>query len=441
LFRFSIIFAISVAAAAAERDALEISAAIQQRHSPFGTILDPFLTESGSTTGYTRCGDSAIWTGHYLAAEAYRYAVTADPAALKNVRGAIDGIRSLVDVTGTDLLARCLVPVESPFSPGIASEEAGNGIYTGNAGGSGYLWVGDTSRDQYAGVFFGLSVAHDLIEDAPLRADIAGLVTRMLDFLIAKDWAVVMPGGSISTVFWLRADQQLSLLSVGRRVNPSRFETRYETARSLSVSWIGLPIRLEVLDEHNSYFKFNIDAICFFSLIRLEENPSFRAIYMNAYEILVRATDDHGNAHFNMIDRALRGPDERRDVETRNLLKQWLERPRRDLYVDLRGRYPACGADRACSPIPVSDRVNTDFLWQRSPFLLYGGWYGADRELWHRLHPPVLDGTIPRSHRWGNARSATTYSKGTLAVCVETRLGTIFALLEVRHADTHSDGR
>jgi hypothetical protein len=55
-------------AAGAEADALAISANIQARHLPFGTILDPIFTapDSNGIAGYTRCGDSAIWTGHYL---------------------------------------------------------------------------------------------------------------------------------------------------------------------------------------------------------------------------------------------------------------------------------------------------------------------------------------------------------------------------------------
>ncbi len=50
----------------AEPDALAISAAIQARHLPFGTILDPIFAgpDSNDIVGYTRCGDSAIWTGH-----------------------------------------------------------------------------------------------------------------------------------------------------------------------------------------------------------------------------------------------------------------------------------------------------------------------------------------------------------------------------------------
>jgi uncharacterized protein (TIGR03437 family) len=76
-----------------------------------------------------------------------------------------------------------------------------------------------------------------------------------------------------------------------------------------------------------------------------------------------------------MVDRALRGPDPVRDAETRLLLDQWLQRPRRDFFVDLSKSVPVCGAD-ACQPVPVPQRPPTDFLWQRDPFQLSGGGSG-----------------------------------------------------------------
>src|SRR5579885_2088985 len=84
---------------AAEADALAISANIQTRHVPFGTILDPFFADAQSDQilGYTHCADSAIWTGHYLAAEAFRYQVTQSSDALDNVTRAVAGIKSLLD--------------------------------------------------------------------------------------------------------------------------------------------------------------------------------------------------------------------------------------------------------------------------------------------------------------------------------------------------------
>ena len=75
-------------ARASEADALRISANIQAIHLPFGTILDPIYASasSGQIVGYTRCGDSALWTGTYLAAEAFRYNVTQSSDALNNVK-------------------------------------------------------------------------------------------------------------------------------------------------------------------------------------------------------------------------------------------------------------------------------------------------------------------------------------------------------------------
>lgn len=359
------------AALASEADAIGISQNIRARHMPFGIIVDPIFAspDSDQIVGYTRCGDSAIWTGHYLAAEAFRYNVTKSAEALDNVKAALGGLSSLLNVTGTNLLARCLIPMNSPYAQAIIQEEGSHGVYQNT--GAGYYWIGNTSRDQYSGVFFGLGVAYDLVDDAGVRTAIGSLATLLLDFLRGHNWFVTMPNGAVSTTFVGRADQQLSLLQVGRHVNSRRFSTTYDLHRFFLAPEAIVPISVEVLDD-NSYFKFNIDSINLFNLIRLERS-SFGGIYREAYSVLRRHTDDHGNAFFNMIDRALNGPSEARDSETRRILDEWLLRPRRDLPTDLRGVYPACGAeDRACKPIPIIQRVRTDFLWQRSPFQLVG---------------------------------------------------------------------
>jgi hypothetical protein len=374
-----LVFCCAAIAAASEADALAISANIRQRHMPFGTLLDPmFRSESSDEiVRYTRCGDSAIWTGHYLAAEAFRYKVTSSEDALANIRHAVRGIRSLVDVTGTDLLARCVVPADSSFAEDIMYEQRHHGKFSGTLDGVPHIWMANTSRDQYSGVFFGLGVAWDLVEDPGIRNEVSGVMTRIADFLLANRWAVVMPDGRISTVFWHRPEQMLAFLQVARRVNPERFEKPYIQARQALALAVGTAIAFEVVDTHRSYFKFNLDAINLYSLVRLEENAAARSLYTGAYGVLRAATRSHGNAHFNMVDRALKGPDEARDAETRALLEAWLQRPRRDPYVDLRGRYLACGnEERACDPIPLIDQIRTDFLWQRSPYLLFGGGEG-----------------------------------------------------------------
>jgi hypothetical protein len=368
---FCIFSAIVFAARASESDALGILATIQSRHLPFGTILDPIFASPSSNqiVGYTRCGDSALWTGHYLAAEAFRYAVTSAPDALTNARAAVAAIQSLVDVTGTDVLARCLIPSSSPYEPGIASEEAANGIYTNTAMGD--TWVGNTSRDEYSGVMFGLGVAYDLFSDATLRASISQLITRLIDFLNNHAWTIVLPDGTVSTTFAVRPDQVMSFLAVANHVNPSHFQTMFNAQSLLLSVGVATPIAVDTASD-DSYFKFNLDYINLYDLIRLDNQSSYR----NAYAILRNHTASHQNAFFDMIDRALNTADTTRDGETLFLLDQWLKRPRRDPYVDDTDLVPVCGG-QSCTPIPVPLRVPTDFLWQRSPFQLSGGGSGV----------------------------------------------------------------
>jgi hypothetical protein len=370
------------AAVANEADAIAISQNIQLNHWPYLTLLNPRYASGDPTSpdymklssrGYTQAADNAIWTGHYLAAESFRYSVTASAEALTNATKAVKGITALIDVTGTDLLARFLIPLSSPYAESVLGEEAErHGRYNTTYNGQPYGWLGNTSRDQYSGVFFGLGVAYSLVREPHLRKEIRTDVTRMLNFLIKNGWNVTMPDGTISTTFTNRPEMQLSFLQVGRLVDRRKWDPSYRTARTLYAGSVGLPIASECLDPYGSYFKFNLDHINFYNLIRLEEAGTARNFYVSAFNDLRNCTRTHQNAHFNMIERGLQSVDKTRDDETVSMLGLWLQRPRRNIFVDNTGKYPACGT-RPCSPIPVNDRYPTDFLWQRSPFEWSGG--------------------------------------------------------------------
>jgi hypothetical protein len=100
-----------------------------------------------------------------LAAEAFRYSVTQSPEALANVWQILRGIHSLLDITGTDLLARCLVPTNSPYASAIQQAEAGTESITTRLGGTNYFWIGNTSRDQYSARHVRLECRLRLIDD------------------------------------------------------------------------------------------------------------------------------------------------------------------------------------------------------------------------------------------------------------------------------------
>ena len=357
---------------AAESDALAISANIQARHIPYGTVIDPVFTSTTSDqiTGYTRCGDSALWTGHYLAAEAFRYKVTQSADALANAQKAIAGLKSLVDVTGNNLLARCIVPLDSPYAADIQKAEASNGIYKNGP----WFWIGNVSRDQFAGAVFGLSVAYDMIDDPTTKSSISDLLTRVIEYPRGHDWKIPEPDGSNNLDFIPRPDYINAFLAIAHHVNPTRFAgNTFEENVLLSVP-IRTPITVDTANDDN-YFKFNLDYINFYNLVRLNANQG-STDSRSAYNTLRNHTASHLNAFFDIIDRGLNGPNAARDTETSVLLDQWLQRPRRDPYVDLTSKVTVCGT-QACQPIPVPLRVPTDFIWQRSPFQLTGGGNGT----------------------------------------------------------------
>jgi uncharacterized protein (TIGR03437 family) len=356
------IFCLStIPAWSSEADAVAISAGIQARHMPFGTILDPIYPSPSSDqiVGYTRCGDSALWTGAYLAAEAFRYKVTQSTDALSNVKGALAGLKALADVTGDNRLARCIVLASSPYAAGIQSEESHNTIHQ-NAP---WIWVDNTSRDQVVGAFFGLCAAYDLVDDAMVKSTVSDLTTRLIGFISRHQWS---PNDDISNTFELRPEELQMLLQVARHVNPSN---------SISGPFLVPPVSVSVLvdvQSNSSYFKFSLDYMSFYNLIRLQDSDSNRG----AYQILRDYTAPHQNAFFDIIDRALRRADSSRDAEMRSLLDQWLQRPTREVGVDLTKTVPVCG-NQACQPVPVPLRPTAEFLWQINPFQLTGGGTGV----------------------------------------------------------------
>jgi uncharacterized protein (TIGR03437 family) len=345
---------------AAESDALAISANIQARHIPFVTLLDPLYASSTSTQiiGYTRCGDSALWTGALLAAESFRYGVTKSADALKNVKSALAGLKALADVTGDNRLARCIVPADSVYAANIANEEASNTVHQSPP----WIWVDNTSRDQVVGAFFGLGVAFDVVDDPEVKAGVSDLATRLIGFISRHQWS---PNDDIGSTFQFRPEELQTLLQVARHVNP---------ANTVSGPLIVLPVATGVaidVQSNSSYFKFNLDYLSFYHLVRLQDNDSNRG----TYGTLRSYTASHQNAFFNMIDRALRGPDAARDAETRALLDQWLLRSRRDFTVDVSSKVAVCGSE-ACQPVPVALRPPATFLWEVDPFHLQGGGSG-----------------------------------------------------------------
>lgn len=140
-------------------------------------------------SSYNDVGDSALFTGTYLAAEAWRYEATQSPDALANVISLVNALHIAWNVSGSPgWLARFAVPANSgPLLTSQFSSSNSFDHFNGSYNGQTYLWKGNVSRDQYQGVVLGYSIAYDAISDEPTRELIRGdLVTFIQQLMMIR---------------------------------------------------------------------------------------------------------------------------------------------------------------------------------------------------------------------------------------------------------------
>jgi hypothetical protein len=315
--------------------------------------------------------DSAIWTGHYLAAESFRYAKTGGPDALARVKFALGGLERMFDVTtdaavhrgrtvpvtgGPGILSRTARPNDDPvdYTPGPAGQTTAGPLesrpchyvapergwsvddqrYASYAsiplalrinrlGQSrirplGRIWYGwgcgdnhPVSRDQYVGVFMGLAFAHRLVPDPEVRATTQRLIENALDFLLRNNWNVRLPPDNrIETNFMGDFPKQLAFLRIGKSVNPEKYGERYDdVAAAAEHAWI--PVWFSSLDPLFQYYKFNLTHAAFGPALFLENDAATRARWLASYRVLWRAVRHHRNAWFDLLHVLVHTPGER----------------------------------------------------------------------------------------------------------------------------------
>lgn len=410
---------------------------LRRDHLPHGTLLMAHMSAPSTATWLEAYraggagnvgvaapegdgGDSAIWTGHYLAGEALRWAATRDPRALEAVRHAIGGLSALLEVHGdTGLLARVAAPEASPMGQRIATfPRVVRRVMRGEP------WVGTSgargiSRDQYMGAFLGLALAHDLVADPDVRGRSRLLVERMLDYLVANRWYVdedraafdpSNPGGSGFPTFWAPGvDQKLNALLIGRQVAPGKYDA--EIARvgpGTETQWLA---HWTTAFDIESYYKFNLAHGTAFNYFRLETDAGRWRDMLRAFLVLRRVTGHHRNPHFELIHASV-DPSLRPTLGSaaREGLRRFLARPHRQVapaVVDLSGitfvtvqvpvyALPGRTAAASTQTLPSEPTDPTlrppggDFLWQRNPFYVVRPNQGSAH-----VEPPGIDLTLP----------------------------------------------
>jgi hypothetical protein len=124
-----------------------------------------------------------LWSGMYLASQAFRYAVTAEPEAQANAAVVLAGLGDLTRVTGvTGLYGRSL------DDPSVAYNYDGRGTSSWTdstaAGYEGWAFRNDVSKDGYAGLMFGYAAALEHFDDPALLAGVRARLAEIAGHLM-----------------------------------------------------------------------------------------------------------------------------------------------------------------------------------------------------------------------------------------------------------------
>jgi hypothetical protein len=309
-----------------------------------------------------------------------------------------------------------------------------------------YYCLGATSRDSYSGTYYGLGVALDQFADVPsIRNGAAKDLISITNYATKYLWTQPRPTGSIPSIYngndldgpispmWLQVPlHQLCMLQLGRHaaavigdtIHKIEFDALYEVEAAAYIPSGALVAGalVDAANPHNSNYKYQLNFMNFWHLIRLETNPVFRQAYEVALSAMTATTNPEGNAYFEAMQYALFGD---RDMLRRAVVHhhQWLQYIKFSERAAARGQVPVdhavrcsikkdpgpgapvlkrpldCvpknqvdivqplpggkeieqtflpGTDsdlRAKEPLPVPVRRLADFLWQKDPTILTG---------------------------------------------------------------------
>lgn len=163
---------------------------IQKRHNRYGLISNSKLLIPGDLTTNRMENDDndGLWTSVYLAAEAFRYAVTRDPEARKNAIRSYEALELLETVTGIPGF-----PARSFVGAGDSIAKSGSPyprIWHTSADGK-WKWLGATSSDEIVGHLFAIPLFYDLVADGELKVRSRELVHRIMSHIIDNQFRLV----------------------------------------------------------------------------------------------------------------------------------------------------------------------------------------------------------------------------------------------------------
>ncbi len=367
--------------------ALEYERQMGERHlSPEGLVVYRVREEGPPTLSLA---DAAIWTGCYVAAEAFRWKVTADPEARQRLMASLNALHLLHQVTGKKgLLARAVRRSTVP-----APEERKR-WRQGKKGYREYRWMGDVSVDQVDGVFFGYAIAFDLLDEPTVRAEIAASVGAIADHLLDHRMQIIdLDGertkhGDLGDGFFSEDLNALIALMIMKVAHHITADPRFRTAYHRLISRREYHLRAAAARDKWWEYLFgtnhsdnNLAFLAFYPLMRLEQDPALRRTYRKGLRRAWEVVRVEANPLFTFIHQAaLNKKGEAHAMARAGETLFHFPSEKRNRRVDRRRRNECrslwndrLGRRQSCRPLPIQNRPADSFEWKENPYRLKGG--------------------------------------------------------------------
>jgi hypothetical protein len=377
--------------------AREFERQIAARHDRGGYVTVCFFDqpEDPSTFAHEVSDNDGLWTAMYVAAQAYRFAVTGEPEARERAGRSMRALLELERVTGiSGFPARALADKGEPRA--LLSTGEWHDAADGRR-----VWKGDTSSDEIDGHYFALALYSDLVADEGERAEIRETVRRITDHILDHGYQLVDRDGEhtrwgvwspelLHSPKWAaeRGLNSLEILSHLRVASHLVGEPRYEAAARELVEVHGYALNTVnqkiTRPGHVNHSDDELAFLSYYPLLRYETDPHRRALYLASLERSWQIERPEQCPLWNVIYGALTGAPCDLDGAVATLqeipldLRYWdvrnSQRPDVELDPDS-GRFRE---QQARLPLPVDERPM--MKWNGNPYRLDGGDGGRTEE-------------------------------------------------------------
>jgi hypothetical protein len=284
---------------------------VRARHVRHGMTADSHLRDPGdvSSNQMVSSDNDGLWTAMYVAAECFRYKVTASPVARDFARQGLRALMKLEEISGIPGF-----PARSFIRKGVDLQPA-DGEWHDTPDGQ-WRWKADTSSDEIVGHYFAYAIYYDLVADESERNLIRAVVDRITSHIVDHGYHLVDLDGKPTRWGWwapdeiwadadevgLRALHLLSHLAVGYHITGNdRYRKAYielvskhryaELTRNQKINYPG----------HVNHSDDELAYLSYYPLLLYEKDPKLRATYIESLERSWQVERPERNPLWNFI--------------------------------------------------------------------------------------------------------------------------------------------